>query len=220
MIAIALLGVYCASAAAPAFSFTPQDKLPRKQLQEQFTDSKKAAAQLAVDTLREKLSIDAGSISVIHVSMIDWPDASLGCPSAGISYLQVVTRGSLVLLKADTKVYRVHVGGNRAIICEKPSRGAIPGASKALAGASIQALMQAAKLDLARRLGVAPTAVFVAKVESTTWQNSALGCPISGKDYIESKIKGFRMTLSHAEQMFTYHSDQQRVIPCPSIESE
>lgn len=217
--AIALLTVYSTGASLPAFSFAPQERLP-EQSPRKYDDEKKAAAQLATDTLKGKLSIDANRISVIHVSMIDWPDTSLGCPSAGTSYLQMITRGSLVLLKANKKAYRVHIGGDRAVVCEKPATGTLSGAGKALAGSSIQALMQAAKLDLAKRLGVAATEVFVTKVESATWENSALGCPIPKMDYIASKINGFRITLSRADQVFTYHTDQQNVIPCPAIESE
>ncbi len=80
--------------------------------------------------------------------------------------------------------------------------------------------MQAAKLDLASRLGAAPAEILVTKVESMNWPNTALGCPTAGMDYQESKIKGFRITLSRVDQVFTYHSDQQNVIPCPAIESE
>ncbi len=50
------------------------------------SEAKEAAARLAVDTLSEKLSVGPESIEVVHVSIMDWPDSSLGCPRPGFEY--------------------------------------------------------------------------------------------------------------------------------------
>ena len=44
------------------------------------SEAKEAAARHAVDTLSEKLSVGPENIEVVHVSIMDWPDSSLGCP--------------------------------------------------------------------------------------------------------------------------------------------
>ncbi len=184
------------------------------------SEAKEAAARLAVDTLSEKLSVGPESIEVVHVSIMDWPDSSLGCPRPGFEYLQVITRGSVVLLQADQKTYRVHIGNDQAIVCETALKSASARRPKALAGQYLQDLMQTAKKDLAQRLGLAPAEISISMVESMTWPDSALGCPAPEGDYIEADVRGFRITLDHNGQSFRYHTNQQRVIPCPSIELE
>lgn len=183
----------------------------------QSSDTKEAAARLAIETLSEKLSIGLDGIEVVHVSLMNWPDSSLGCRRPGVEYLQVVTRGSLVLLKADHKVYKVHTGNNRAVVCEEPLQGALPRGPSALPGMLVRDLMQASKEDLAKQLGVTPTEVSISEVQTAIWPNSALGCPVPGRDYAELEIQGFRISLDYNGQRFHYHTDQERVIPCPAI---
>ena len=186
----------------------------------QSSEAKEAAARLAVDTLSQKLSVEPDNIEVVHVAAMEWPDSSLGCPRPGMEYLQVITQGWLALLQTGKKAYRVHIGNERAIVCDKPLKGALPHGPNALAGKNIRDLMQTAKKDLAQRLGVAPTDISVTRIESVTWPDSALGCPAPERDYIESEVRGFRITLGHNGQSFRYHTDQKRAFPCPSIERE
>jgi len=151
---------------------------------------------------------------------MNWPDSSIGCPQPGVSYLQVVTPGTVVMLRAGSKAYRVHVSDTRAIICDGPGRALGEPGQRRPAGAAITELMHKAKADLAQRLGVSPDTVTVGMVEAVTWPNSALGCAVSGTAGNESKIRGYRVTLIHDSQNFHYHTDDRRVIPCPPIELE
>ena len=182
-----------------------------------LSEPKQQSAKLAITTLSKQLSIDPADISVIHVSIMDWPDSSLGCPKPGNQYLQVITRGSLVLLRADMKAYRVHIGNNRAIICNKPNKNILP-LGKTTTGSAIQNIMLQARKDLAEKLGVSVTKINTTKIESKTWPNSALGCAVNGLDDQRSDIKGFRIVMEYKGREFSYHTDQQRTIPCPPIE--
>jgi len=56
------------------------------------------------------------------------------------------------------------------------------------------------------------------KIESQTWPNSALGCPVYGQDYQQTGVKGFRILMEYKGRKFSYHTDQKRTIPCPPIE--
>lgn len=187
---------------------------------EQSSAAKEAAARLAVDTLSKKLSVEPDSVEVVHMAAMEWPDSSLGCPRAGMEYLQVITHGWLALLQTGKKAYRVHIGNRRAIVCDKPLKSALPHGPNALAGKNIRDLMQTAKKDLAQRLGVAQSEISISRIKSVTWPDSALGCPAHERDYIESEVRGFRITLDHNGQSFRYHTDQKRAFPCPSIERE
>lgn len=179
---------------------------------------KEHAARIAVETLSRKYFIDADSIDVINVAVIDWPDSSLGCPSAGVEYMQVEMRGTVVLLRADSKAYRVHTANDRAIVCDKlanPRQSFVP---RAPGGMALGNLILAAKADLAERLGFAPADVSMGLVKSVTWPNAALGCPVPQQEYADQPVEGFAITLDHGGQSFIYHTDQERVIPCPAIE--
>ncbi len=185
-----------------------------------MSESKKLDARLAVTTLSKQLSINPAGITVIHVSIMDWPDSSLGCPKPGNQYLQMITRGSLVLLRANMKAYRVHIGNNRAIVCDKPNKNILPFGKKTTVGSSMQNLMQQARNDLADRLGVSISRINTVKIESQSWPNSALGCAANGLDYQPDEIRGFRITMEYKGREFSYHTDQHRTIPCPAIERE
>lgn len=186
----------------------------------QSSEAKEAAARIAIETLSEKLSIGPDCIEVVHVSIMNWPDSSLGCGRPDVEYLQVVTRGSLVLLRADNKVYKVHTGSNHAVVCEEPLKGAVPLGPNTLPGMPVHDLMQVAKEDLAKQLGVALSEVSITEVQTVTWPNSALGCPVPEKDYTESETRGYRITLDHNGQTFHYHADHQRAFACPPIERQ
>lgn len=64
---------------------------------------RQAQAQLA-----RKLGIEESDIFVFSMETVEWPDASLGCPQAGISYAQVVTPGYRITLEAGGQVYTFH----------------------------------------------------------------------------------------------------------------
>lgn len=185
-----------------------------------MSESKMESAKIAIDTLSKQLSIKPEKINVIHVSDMNWPDSSLGCPKPGVNYLQVVTRGSLVLLQSNKKTYRVHIAKNRAILCEKPMRGNLPLGSNKTASSSVQGLMQKSRSDLAQKLGVNISEIYVVKLESRIWPDSALGCaaPVQGQS--REKVKGFLITMEYKDQQYRYHTDQKNVTPCPAIETE
>lgn len=181
---------------------------------------KDAAVQVAVETLGEKLSVDPDSVNIVHVSIMDWSDSSLGCPRPGVEYLQVVTRGAVVMLQAEKKPYRVHVAKDRAIVCDVPTRDSLAVGSRQPAGMVMRDVMQVATADLARRLNVEQSDVTVTNVQSTTWPDDSLGCAAPREVEAQEKVEGFKITLEYSGQDFSYHTDQQRAIPCPPIATE
>jgi hypothetical protein len=48
----------------------------------------------------------------------DWPDSSLGCPQPGMAYLQVITPGYLIVLRALGNDYMYHASYNYVILCQ------------------------------------------------------------------------------------------------------
>ena len=54
------------------------------------------------------------------IETVEWRDSSLGCPELGKVYLQVITPGYRIVLRAGGKLYEYHAaqGQDRAILCE------------------------------------------------------------------------------------------------------
>jgi hypothetical protein len=55
--------------------------------------------------LASRLGINPEDIEVVSAEAVLWNDGSLGCPEKGYSYLQVITPGYRVILKASGKEY-------------------------------------------------------------------------------------------------------------------
>ena len=180
---------------------------------EALTDAQRAVANLAVETLAADLKIPKEAITVASVTEVDWRSSALGCPKPGMAYLDVITSGHKVVLRANGQSYSVHEADNKAFVCKQPSlAGAQPKPELAYGRQ-----MLTAQRDLAKRLGVPVTEVRPGGALRMTWENAALGCPQPGVQYAEAETDGWRLTLKHGEREYTYHADDHHVIPCPDI---
>jgi len=73
---------------------------------------------LAEQALASKLGIPITEITLIGVSQVEWPNSSLGCPTAGQLYSQVVTPGYIVDLEARGQTYVYHTDTiQRVVTC-------------------------------------------------------------------------------------------------------
>jgi len=206
--ALAAGGAGCQAVEAPR----PADGPPVEAL----TDTEQAVADLAVATLAEDLKIPKDAITVESVTEVDWRSSALGCPKPGMVYLDVISSGHKVTLRANGELYYVHEADNKAFVCRQPSLGGVLPQGELAYGRP----MLTAQRDLARRLGVAVTEIRPGGATRMTWENAALGCPQPGMHYAEVETHGWRLTLKHGEREYTYHADDHHVIPCPDITAE
>ena len=80
-----------------------------------------------------------------------------------------------------------------------------------------EALVDLAKVDLAPRLGVEPSAITLGFIKPITWPDATLGCPKPGMDFSPVEIPGYILQFSVDGQVYTYHTDEKnRVILCPA----
>ena len=174
-------------------------------------------AKLAIAALAKDLGIAADKIQVDTVRTVNWPDSSIGCPRPGRAYMQVITPGHKVSLRADGRIYVVHEARGRAFVCEKtkPYAGVDPKGELVFGS-----MMLEARRDLAARLGVPESEIQMTAAQEQTWEVAGLGCPEPGKTYPPGKVTGWVLTFEHAKRPFTYHTDLHRTIPCPAISSE
>ena len=66
--------------------------------------------------LAQKLGINVEEIFLFSVDAVEWPDASLGCPQAGVMYAQVITPGYRILLEANGQVFIFHTDETSQVI--------------------------------------------------------------------------------------------------------
>jgi hypothetical protein len=176
-----------------------------------------AIAQLAIDALAEELQIAKEDIEVDTVRAVDWPDSSIGCPQPGRSYLQVITPGHKITLRANDRIFVVHESGQKAFVCQRTK--AMGGVTPELELEFGPQLVEARK-DLAERLRVPESEILVISGEQHTWNDASLGCPVPGTMYAHAEVTGWVLTLKHRAHFFTYHTDGKRTIPCPAVAAE
>jgi len=75
-----------------------------------------AAIRLARQDLAQSLDLATEAVRLISVEVVEWPDASLGCPQPGIMYAQVVTPGFRVVLEVGGQTYEYHTDAGRFVV--------------------------------------------------------------------------------------------------------
>jgi hypothetical protein len=81
---------------------------------------------------------------------------------------------------------------------------------------SLQAMVQAARDDAARRTGVDAAALQLVSARPLVWPNGALGCPLPGRSYTMALVGGYRIELLANGQPLDYHaSDRGALLLCP-----
>lgn len=75
-------------------------------------------------------------------------------------------------------------------------------------------VVQLAKEDLARRLGLGPEEITVVSVEAVEWRDTSLGCPQPGMMYAQVITPGFLVLLEADERQYKYHSGGGQLVLC------
>jgi hypothetical protein len=75
------------------------------------------------------------------------------------------------------------------------------------ADAELQALVDQARVDLARRLDIDIDLITVLEAREVTWPDTSLGCPAEGMAYQQVPQAGLLIRLGAERQMYFYHSD-------------
>lgn len=70
---------------------------------------------------------------------------------------------------------------------------------------TLQAIIQMARADLAKQLGVDESQIEFIQMEAVTWPDGSLGCPQPGMAYIQIMVEGYRIQLAVAGTVYHYH---------------
>lgn len=186
---------------------------------EQLRNDNMDIARLAAETLAAELNINVNEIEVDTVRAVEWRDTSIGCPQPDQAYGQVITPGHKITLRVGGQFHFVHEANGRAFVCKRQKQTAVAGVTRQLEFEWGRIAMEARR-DLASTLGVEQNQIIVASAEGTTWSDASMGCPEAGIEYEIRDRQGYVITLRHGSRNYRYHTDLERIIPCPPIATE
>jgi hypothetical protein len=71
--------------------------------------------------LANDLDTEPRALIIQSTDVLDWPDASIGCPEAGTSYAQVITPGYRMIFEFEGETYEVHTSadGRQVARCDE-----------------------------------------------------------------------------------------------------
>lgn len=170
--------------------------------------------QLAVADLAQRTGVAADQIAVASLEEVTWPDTSLGNPQPGMFYAQVLTPGYRVTLEAAGQRYEYHTDrGAQFTFVGTPVAAPVENQPAPAAGAQDEVLVRlgmirAAKTDLAARLRIPASDVYLASVENATWPDASLGFPRPDARHDPQPTPGYRLIFETAEVgLSEYHTD-------------
>ncbi len=73
----------------------------------------------------------------------------------------------------------------------------------------LQAMVQLALADTARRRQLTPSTLQVALAEAVTWPDGSLGCPQPGMLYTQALVPGYRIRILAGNETLEYHASQR-----------
>ncbi|MEM1263037.1 MAG: hypothetical protein AAGH76_11630 [Pseudomonadota bacterium] len=178
--------------------------------------AERSLAKRAVRTLSTEENVPEAQISIDTIRTMQWRDTSIGCPQPGQAYGQVITPGYRVTLRIDNALHFVHAANERMFVCKsagKPMFSSIDAERQLVWGPQ----MIVARQDLSRRLGIAEDQIVIRSAQAREFDDDSLDCPEPGKTYATGKRDGFVLTLSADGRSYSYHTDLNLTLPCPSI---
>ena len=183
----------------------PVVDVPRSAEAERMVSAAKA-------DLAQRLGVLEEEILVRSIEEVEWRDGSLGCPQPGMSFIQVITPGFLVVLEVDGIEYEYHTDTQGSLVlCEEATVNeppTVPGEIEP----GLESLILEAKEDLSERLLIPIDEIEVLEARSVVWPDGSLGCPQPGMYYKQMPMDGVLIRLSVGGQVYEYHGGGSRTV--------
>lgn len=168
---------------------------------------------VAKQAVAEFLSVPMADVTLVSLTAREFSDSSLDCPEPGMSYIQVLTPGYQVVVEAEGRRFDVRISAGRGRICRRLKSKAP--ARDEQTRSPVSALIDLARLDLARLLDTDEANIEVLEVRPFNVKNAPAGC--SPDCDSTSRQCGYMIGLLNDGRRYTYHADRGQVEPCPSI---
>lgn len=170
-------------------------------------------AAIARQAVAATLGVPASEVRIVRVEPREFRDGSLDCPQPGMAYAQVITPGHQVIVESGGRRFDVRVAGDTGRICHR-RKPAPPGAA-----AGPRESGEAARRDLATRLGVPPGDVAVTALRRLRPGEEVPGCgvPCPASEARTACPVGIRLRAGDRDYEYVSGADGAR--PCPEIAS-
>jgi hypothetical protein len=67
---------------------------------------------------------------------------------------------------------------------------------------------------LADDLDLPESRIRLVNVTAFTWDDSSLGCPAPGQEYVPVEVEGYRIEAAAGDRVYVFHTDSERITPC------
>lgn len=153
----------------------------------------------------------------IKVESKSWPNSALGCPKSGMQYMQVITPGYLVNVKADGILHLVHTSQTHAVVCgqSKPDSLSYQSNKKPKLEESMINRVKAIQLSramLIKTKDIETRSVRLKSVSDAVISDFSVQC----KQNYFGKDKGYKVVLTHEKLVVIFFSDGKEVVKCKS----
>jgi len=159
--------------------------------------------------LAQETGIALGDIRLVHVKAAEWHTDALGCRETPS---EVVITGTDVELLAGQSVYTYHVSGDRMQRCDK--REPVHGPLLMAVDPAALEMVLLAQQHVGQTLDLPTRRIQLVDVLAYTWVDTSLGCPAPKQSYVSRPINGYRVIVSAGTDVFAFHTDSERLIPC------
>jgi hypothetical protein len=174
-----------------------------------------ALVRRVMGDLAALLQVDTSLIRLVRVDNIVWlPDAP-GCALASALRDTDSRSGYAIVLLAGTQVYEYFtVGTDDLRRC--PRIEVVRDEVLLLVDSVAQEMLALAQRRLAQELDLPQRRVQLVTMQPYVWNDTSLGCPAPEQAYTARPIDGYRIVVSVGETDYAFHTDSERLIPCPA----
>lgn len=154
---------------------------------------------------------------IVKVESRDWSSSALGCPKTGMQYMQMITPGYLVNVKANGILHEVHTSHSHAVICGQSKPDSLSHSSHKKPKIEESTINRVKAIQLSRAMLI-KTKEIEAKSVRLKSVSDALISDFSAqcKQNYFGKDKGYKVVLSHETLVVTFFSDGKEIVKCKS----
>ncbi len=154
---------------------------------------------------------------VVKVESKNWSNSALGCPKSGMQYMQMITPGYLVKVKADGILHQVHTSHSHAVTCGQSKPDSISYGSHKKPKIEESTINRVKAIQISRAMLIKTKEIEVIKVRLKSVSDAKI------QDFSEKcksryfgKDRGYKVVLIHKKTEVIYFSDGKEVVKCSS----
>jgi hypothetical protein len=181
----------------------PQVIAPGEVLAPAMT-SEDQMAQYVID----ELGLDSRSVTVASVTL-----ATADCDVIEVSSPEAISYRVVMIVDETVLDYRVN-GIDTPMQCAELPLREVHGELLTLVDPIAADMVALAQRRLATQLDLPTRRVRLVDVQTVTWTDSSLGCPVEGQTYNPAVVDGFRVEVAVADDVYIFHTNFESLMRC------